>query len=126
MKIYVEKRPAEKPETAWVRDHILYIQYHKWDDQLFDYTDAFIDIPLLDITDVVMVYGPRRGFRGLRLLYKVIYRDPAAGSYPQLIEREIRFSKNHTGLVIQIYDLLKSRRVRVRKETVYAKKKDVN
>jgi hypothetical protein len=109
MKIYVEMPEAVKPEKAWVEGKVLHVDYHRWDRNMFYYVDAHATIPFEEILEFVMRFGPRRGFKGLRLLYG--HRNTV----------ELKMSENHEEVVIQIYNLLKRAGLQAKREIVTGK-----
>lgn len=98
--------PAEKPELAWVEGKTLHVDYHKFDRDMFYYVDAHATIPFVQIIDFVMRFGPRRGFKGMRIMYD--HRAPI----------ELKLSENHEEAAIQIYNLLKKEGLTARREIV--------
>src|SRR3990167_2234262 len=106
MKLYVEAKPAELKEKAWLQTNdsheYIYVQYHKYNKEWMSYMDAAIAFRIRDIKKAVLVYGPRGGFKKLQIITK---------------EKLWEISKNHKPVIVQIIKLLKEV-VPIRKEVV--------
>ena len=92
MKIYVEKRPAELEEKAYWDGMNLFIHYHQFTKELYDYTDARKLILLTDIETVTMIFGSRGGFKRLVIKHR---------------GEEFVLSNNHKRLCIQVYKCMR-------------------
>ena len=106
MKIFVEMPEASKPERAWIENKTLYVDYHKYNKDMFYYVDAHATIPFQEIIEFVMRFGARRGFKGMRIVYD--HKSPV----------ELKMSNNHEEVIIQIYNLLKREGLTARREIV--------
>lgn len=101
MKIYVEREPASKEETAYWDGESLFIQYHKWTKDIYDYIDAIKLIHILDFERLVMVFGKRGGFKKLVVHHK---------------GEEFELSSNHKRLCVQVYNCIRQVNLPVIKE----------
>lgn len=109
MKVKTQLPESSKPESASLVSNVLSVDYHKFQEIGFVYTDRHVDILLEHIVSYTMFFGKRRGFKRL----EIIYRASTNRALTML-----KLSSNHKSLVIQIYNLLKARDIKPRREVI--------
>jgi hypothetical protein len=107
MKIYTEIPESTKPEKAWVEEKILEVDFHLYHKEMFYYIDAHATIAFENIIEFVMIFGARKGFKGMRLTYRDIQDRHVT---------MLKLSNNHEELILQIYNLLKRAGLTARRE----------
>lgn len=109
MKVKTELPESEKPERAWLEGSVLHVDYHKFQETGFVYTDRHAEFLIEDLVEYVMYFGKRRGFKKM----EIWYRHPMNRALTKLA-----LSNNHKALVVSIYNLLKSLNIKPRREVI--------
>ena len=109
MKVKTQLPESVKPETATLIGNVMTVDYHKFQEIGFVYTDRHAEFLVEDIVSYTMFFGKRKGFKRL----EIFYRAPKNRAITKL-----SLSNNHKGVVISIYNLLKSLNIKPRKEVI--------
>lgn len=108
MDVITEIPETTKTERAWLEKDVLCVDYHLFDKKMFYYIDAHYDIPVTQIVSYKMFYGTRKGFKKMELVFHAMSGERTF----------LKLSKTHEALVVSIYDLLASLRIKPKREIV--------